>query len=136
MARTVRRSVRGFSLIELMVVITIIGLLSTVVALHLFGAVETGRRTKARADLHELETALGIYRLKKGVYPPSLEVLRESLPPDYPGGIVKTLRPDPWGHPYDYGLKPDGTFTLVSHGADGSAGGDGAAADVTEDEPA
>lgn len=125
--------VRGFSLIELMVVITIIGLLAAVVSLRLWSTVDQGRRTAAHAEIRVLGDALGIYRLKTGAFPPNLAPLAQPGVPGFPRGIVEKVNRDPWGRPYHYAAQADGTFLLVSFGADGAAGGEGEAADVPGD---
>lgn len=127
LSSALRRS-RGFSLIELMVVITIIALLSGVVALNLFGAVGDAKRTTAKGDIATLSAALDLYKLDKGRYPGELSELRQPTKKN-PDGFIKKLNKDPWGNPYDY-QRLDRGYKLVSFGADGAAGGEGEDADV------
>lgn len=127
LARRLRRN-RGFNLIELMVVITIIALLAGVVALNLFGAVEDAKRTKAKDDIANMSTALDLYKLEKGRYPSELRELTQPTK-KHPDGIMKKLPKDPWDNDYVY-EKRDRSYLLKSLGADGADGGEGEDADV------
>jgi general secretion pathway protein G len=133
LSRHLRRS-RGFNLIELMVVITIIALLSGVVALNLFGAVGDAKRTKSAQDIALFATALDLYKLEKGRYPNELRELTQATKRN-PDGFVKKIRKDPWENDYVY-QRADRGYTLISYGADGAEGGEGEDADVNplEDE--
>lgn len=132
------RSERGFTLIELMVVILIIGLLATIVVQNLRGATDRAKRVKAEADISALKTALDRYYLDNGSYPTTeqgLEALVKppttgNVPTNYPeGGYIERLPLDPWGHPYFY--QSDGnSYVLKSFGADGVEGGTGKNADI------
>lgn len=124
---------RGFSLLELMIVIAIIGLLAGLVSLRLWHTVDDGRRAAAQVEIRTLSDAIGIYRLKTGTFPASLAALAQPGVPGFPRGIVEQVKPDPWGRPYHYAVQPDGDFLLCSWGADGSPGGEGEAADVPEE---
>lgn len=115
----------GFTLVELMVVIVIIGLLATVVVINVMPAADKASRTKAEADIATLEQAAEMYRLNRGAYPESLQALAAE-------GMVKRLPDDPWGRPYQY-RSPGGAgraFDIYSFGADGRQGGEGDDADV------
>lgn len=133
----------GFTLIEMLIVISIIGLLAVLIAPKLLGVFADAKRTKAMADVQTLSMALELYTLHNG-RPPSTEQglgalvekpTVEPIPPKWrDGGYLKqkTLQKDPWGNPYVYlspGLK-DPDFDIISYGADGAAGGDGADADI------
>ena len=132
---------RGFTLIELMVVIVILGLLATVVTLNVMPSQDRARVEKARADIAVLEQALETYRLDNLAYPSSgqgLAALQRapqdlSQPQRYrPGGYVRRLPADPWGNPYQY-RQPgnDGrSFDVWSQGADGADGGSDDNADI------
>ena len=129
---------RGFTLLEVMVVIFVIGLLATLVAPKIVGRADDARRTKAIADMKGIEQALNLYRLDGGAYPTTeqgLEALvhRPERPPAprawNPNGYLERVPVDPWGHPYAY-LGDGSRFTLRSYGADGVDGGDGKAADL------
>lgn len=132
---------RGFTLIELMVVIVILGLLATVVTLNVMPSQDRAMVEKARADIAVLEQALETYRLDNLAYPSSgqgLAALQRapqdlSQPQRYrPGGYVRRLPADPWGNPYQY-RQPgnDGrSFDVWSQGADGANGGSDDNADI------
>ena len=128
-----RRRPWGFTLIEIMAVVLIIGLLSTIVGVSIFAQVDKGRVTTAAAQISNLEAVLELYRMDNANYPTTeegLEVLAEA------GGkyIQKGRIPlDPWGNPYEYeqpGQNNPEMFDLWSHGADGQSGGEGVNADV------
>ena len=132
---------RGFTLIELMVVIVILGLLATVVTLNVMPSQDRAMVEKARADIAVLEQALETYRLDNLAYPSSgqgLAALQRapqdlSQPQRYrPGGYVRRLPADPWGNPYQYRLPGNrgGAFDVYSFGADGAEGGEADAADI------
>ena len=135
------RHQRGFTLIELMVVIVILGLLATVVTLNVMPSQDRAMVEKARADIAVLEQALETYRLDNLAYPSSGQGLAalQRAPQDLaqpqryrPGGYVRRLPADPWGNPYQY-RQPgnDGrSFDLWSQGADGADGGSDDGADI------
>ena len=117
---------KGFTLLELLVVIVIIGLLAGYVAPRYFSQVGKSEVQVARAQIDALEKALDQYRLDKRRYPSAEEGLAAIQP-----YLKKTLPNDPWGHPYVYkfpGQHSD--FDLFSMGGDGQEGGDGDAADI------
>ena len=133
-----RKSERGVTLIEMLVVITIIGLISGLVAVNVIRQGENAKRTAAKAQIGSFMNALGIYKLDTGVYPATaqgLQALRVN-----PGDLSNWAGPympkdvpmDPWGRPYEYkypgdhGEDPD----IISLGADGQPGGDGTNADI------
>jgi general secretion pathway protein G len=132
------RRARGFTLLEVMIVVFIIGLLATLVAPKIVGRADEARRTKAIADMKGIEQALNLYRLDTGGYPTTdqgLDALvhkpeRPPMPRTWnPNGYLERVPVDPWGHPYVY--LADGTrYTLRSYGADGVEGGEGKAADL------
>ena len=125
--QTQRRGEAGITLIEMLVVITIIALFSAVAYQRLAPAVEQGRTTAARTQIEALAAALQRFNLEKGRFPTQEEGLnsvREYLTKDIPA--------DPWGHAYVYrfpgehGPEPD----VMSYGADGKPGGEEIAADI------
>ena len=132
-----RQQQAGFTLIEIMVVILILGLLATLVVQSLRGATDKAKRTKAMADIAELKTALDRYYIDSGSYPTSDQGLQALVsPPSQNGGgdppadgYIKRVPNDPWNNPYVY--QSDGnTYTLKSLGADGAEGGTGKNADI------
>ena len=118
----------GFTLVELMVVIVIIGLLATVVVINVMPAADKAAMTKARADIATLEQGVDLYRLNRMRYPSAGEGLQAVLRE----GHIKRLPSDPWGHPYRYAAPgADGReFDIISYGADGREGGEGEDADI------
>lgn len=135
-----RRTARGFTLVELMVVIVIIGLLATVVMINVMPSQDRAMVEKARADVAVLEQALETYRLDNLTYPSTEQGLQALLsapgglsrPERYrQGGYIRRLPEDPWGHAYQY-RRPgrSGGFDVYSFGADGAEGGDADSADI------
>lgn len=133
-----RRRRAGFTLVELMVVIVIIGLLATVVAINVLPSQDRAMVGKARADISVLEQAIETYRLDNLTFPDDLQALVSApaglaRPERYrQGGYVRRLPEDPWGNPYQY-RRPSahgGQFDVFSLGADGREGGEGNDADL------
>ena len=131
-------SSRGFTLIEIMVVVFILGLLVTLVAPKVMGRTEEAKRTKAAADLRAVQQALNLYRLDNGDYPTTDQGLQAlvtkpqsgTIPRRWnPDGYLEKVQTDPWGHPYIYISNGD-HYTLKSFGADGEEGGEGKYADL------
>ncbi|WP_371924956.1 type II secretion system major pseudopilin GspG [Pseudomonas sp. R5(2019)] len=131
---------RGFTLMEIMVVIFIIGLLIAVIAPSILGSQDKAMKQKALADLSTLEQALDMYRLDNLRYPtseqglqalvskPSLAPLAKAWRAD---GYVRRLPEDPWGSPYKYRAPGQhGRIDIYSLGADGMEGGEGLDADI------
>jgi len=133
-----RRLEEGFTLIEIMVVILILGLLATIVVQSLRGATDKAKRTKAQADISEIKTALDRYYLDNGYYPTTDQGLPALVsaptggrqPANYEqGGYIERVPNDPWGSPYFY--QSDGnSYVLKSYGADGKSGGSGKDEDI------
>lgn len=127
---------RGFSLIELMVVIVILGILAGLIMPKLMGRTDDAKITKATVDIAALTTALKLYKLDNGDYPTTEQGLKALIePPDKEGGtgnwkkggyLDKKQPPkDPWGKEFIY-LCPgtQGDFDIISYGADGVPGGE------------
>lgn len=140
--RLTTRVAAGFTLLELLVVLVILGILATYIGPKLMGHPEEAKRTKAMVQIQALETALRTYQLDNGAYPSTdqgLQALVEQpksgkAPAKWRSGgyLEKRSVPlDPWGNPYVY-LSPGvkGDFDLSSLGADGERGGDGRDKDV------
>lgn len=129
----------GFTLVELMVVIVIIGLLATVVMVNVMPSQDKAMATKAKADIATLEQAMEMYRLDNFRYPSGGEGLSALVSPPAagqsgqyrPGGYIKSLPTDPWGRPYQVTVPGRaGPFDIYSLGADGAPGGEGENADI------
>ncbi len=133
---TARQS--GFTLIEIMVVVVILGILAGLVGMNIFGNVDKANIQAAKSDLSTIAQALDLYKLDNFAYPTTdqgLEALVKK--PDgarnFPqGGYLKRIPEDPWGRPYEY-ISPGetGPYDLYSLGADGQEGGEGPAADIS-----
>ncbi|MGB0907111.1 MAG: type II secretion system major pseudopilin GspG [Maricaulaceae bacterium] len=135
----------GFTLVEVMVVMVIIGLLATFVVINVLPSQDKAMVQKAKADIRILEQAAEMYRLDMLDYPPDdagLAALKNI--PDSErnseryrkGGYIKFLPTDPWGRDYVY-LYPgeNGVIDILSYGSDGEPGGEGLAADIVNWEP-
>ena len=132
-----RRNQRGFTLIEIMVVVVILGILASVVVPRIMDNPDKARIAKAQHDIRGLESALDSYRLDNYRYPTTdqgLEALinqPEGASNWKAGGYIKKLPKDPWGNDYQY-LSPGehGEIDIYSLGADGAPGGEGIDADI------
>jgi len=134
----VKKNEKGFTLIEILVVVMILGLLISLAAPRLIGRTDDAKVVKAKADISAIEQALNLYKLDSGTYPTSdqgLEALvEEPASGDVPrnwrdGGYLERVPVDPWNGPYLYAS--DGrSYVLRSLGADGKEGGDGYDADI------
>lgn len=135
-----RRSNHGFTLIEVMVVVVILGILAAIVVPKVMDRPDTARIAKARQDVRAMESALNLYKLDNYNYPSTDQGLQALVrkPAGSPeprnwktGGYLDRLPKDPWGNEYQY-LSPGvhGDVDIFSLGADARPGGDGAAADV------
>ncbi|MCH1569602.1 MAG: type II secretion system major pseudopilin GspG [Alphaproteobacteria bacterium] len=122
---------RGFSFIELMVVIVIIGLLTSVVALNVLPSQDRAMGEKARADVAILSQAVEMFRLENLRYPNMDDGLEALLPDGNRQGYIKALPRDPWGNEYVYLIPGEnGVFDVMSLGADGRIGGEADNADI------
>ncbi|WP_265587570.1 type II secretion system major pseudopilin GspG [Sphingomicrobium arenosum] len=138
-ANGAKKRKNGFTLVELMVVIVIIGLLGTVVMINVLPSLDKANVTKAQADIAQLKNAAEQYRIDNFAFPASIEALKSppaglAQPDRYrPGGYVRDIPNDPWGNPYQIRIPaPDGgPYEIYSMGADGAPGGEGENADIT-----
>lgn len=134
------RSEAGFTLVEVMVVVVIIGLLATVVMINVLPSQDRAMKEKARTDVAVLEQALETYRLETLTFPTTEQGLSALVtapagltrPDRYrEGGYIRRLPQDPWGNPYQYRYPGErGRFDVYSFGADGQKGGEGDDADI------
>jgi general secretion pathway protein G len=140
MRSRIPRGQEGFTLIEILVVVVILGILASIIVPKIMKRPEEARRTKAVMDIKAIETALNLYKLDSGVYPSTeqgLEALVTKpttgvIPRNWKeGGYLDKVPKDPWASPFVY-LHPGGhkEFDLVSYGADGVEGGEGKDADI------
>ena len=141
---TVWREERGFTLLEILIVITILGILASLVAVKLMDRPGEARALKAQMDIKSIETALKLYKLDNAFYPTTEQGLRALVEKPTTGRIPMKWREggylekevvpkDPWGNDFLY-LSPgvhNRDFDLWSYGADGEEGGDGENADVS-----
>lgn len=133
----------GFTLIELMVVIIILGILATIVAPRLVGRTEQAQRIKAVVQIRNLEAALELFKLDNGFYPTTEQGLQALVEKPSTGREARRWREggylekgklpgDPWGNPFIY-VSPAADsldYEIISYGADGEAGGEGKNADI------
>ena len=139
--RVQARKNAGFTLIEIMAVVLIIGLLSTIVGVSIFAQVDKGRVTATSVQISNLESVLELYRMDNAHYPTTEQGLDALVnePNDAknfpPAGYLQKRRipKDPWGNPYEYeqpGQNNPHSFDLWSYGSDGQPGGEGVDADI------
>ncbi len=134
------RDERGFTLLELMVVVVILGLLAALVVPKLIGRTEEAKRTQSRVQIKNIEQALQLFKLDNGFFPSTdqgIEALVNAPEVGRPaknyrkGGYLDRVPKDPWTNPYVY-VSPGvhGDFDISSYGADGVPGGEGEDADI------
>lgn len=134
------KNARGFTLIEVMVVVVILGILAAIIVPQIMSRPDQAKVVKAQQDILSIENALDLYKLDNGFYPTTDQGLQalvkkpstEPMPGHWKqGGYLKRLPEDPWGNAYQY-LNP-GAHTEIdvfSYGADGKLGGDGYNSDI------
>jgi len=138
-----RRS--GFTLVEIMVVVVIIGLLAGIVGPQIMARLEEARRTAARTQIKNFEQALELYRMRNGRYPTTQQGLEAlvrrptvaPVPTNYPAeGYMKEIPLDPWRNPYIYRCPGEKhPYDIISTARTGEEGGEGLDADVTNHDP-
>ncbi len=139
MSRARRRAQAGFTLIEMLVVITIIGLIMALVAPRVLNYLSESKAKAAKIQIESFGSALDLFYLDSGRYPTSGEGLAALVQrpgnmatwngPYLKGGVVPT---DPWGNPYVYRAPGEhGAYDIMSYGSDGQEGGTGTASDIT-----
>jgi general secretion pathway protein G len=134
-----RRRISGFTLLEIMVVVIILGVLAATIIPQFVGTTQEAKIGAAKAHVAELGSALERFYLHMDRYPTQeegLSVLETAPTSDaakWRGPYIKKLRPDPWGNPYQYrrpGVRLPGSYDLWSRGADNANGGEGDGADI------
>jgi general secretion pathway protein G len=137
--RTVTRTTEGFTLIEIMVVVVIIGILAATIIPQFVGTTHDAKVSAAKAHVAELESALERFYVHMDRYPTMEEGLKILVEPPatedkkWRGPYIKQLRNDPWGNSYQYripGVHHTTSFDIWSRGADGVDGGEGQGADI------
>jgi len=133
------RNNRGFTLLEIIVVVAIIAILASYIAPKIAGRVDDARISKAKSDIRVLESSLELYKLDNFLYPSNEQGLEalvnrpagEAARNWRDGGYIKKLTKDPWGNDYRYAYPgANGEFDVYTLGADAAAGGEGEAADI------
>ncbi len=131
--RRKKTETQGFTLIELMVVIVIIGMLAALVAPKFIGQADKAKVATAKAQINNLKSALTMYKLEFGKYPTTAEGLDALINNGKQNFLEQDVVPlDPWGNPYSYTCPGTNNhdFEIVSYGADGAPGGTGLDADI------
>lgn len=121
-----RRRNRGMTLIEIMVVITILGMIAAAVGVAVIPKLEEAKRDTARLDIGSIQNALKLYYTKAGKYPDTATGLKALVDTQN----LPNMPVDPWGNEYIY-MNEGGKPVIMSYGADGTAGGEGSDADVS-----
>lgn len=138
--KSVINNQKGFTLIEILVVVVILGILAAVVVPNFLDKPDEAKVTKAKVDMKGIGEALAMFKLHNGFYPSTEQGLQAlsvkpttgRIPDKFQeGGYLKKTPLDPWNHPYVY-LSPGvhDRYDLISYGADGEPGGDGFNADI------
>ena len=140
--RVWRAGEKGFTLIELMVVIVILGILAAVIAPRIIGRTDEAKVTEAKVQIRNLETALKLYKIDNGFYPDTAQGLEALITKPEAGRVPQSWREggclekkkvpkDPWGAPYVYASPgANGDYDILSYGADSVRGGEGFDADI------
>jgi len=134
------RTERGFTFIEIMVVVAILAILAALIVPKIAGRSDDARRTAAKVQIRNIEGALQLYKLDNSIYPTTEQGLKAlvekpsvgAIPKNWKlGGYLSKVPNDPWGAPYKYlSPSPRGDFEIVSLGGDSEPGGEGKNADI------
>ena len=127
-----QQNTRGFTLVELLIVMVILGLLASLVAPKMFGKIGSSKQGTAKTQMELFSTALDMYRLDLGNYPSELTKLRISDEINWQGPYLpKSIPNDPWGNDYNYKFPGENSeYDLISYGSDGKEGGSDEASDI------
>ncbi len=135
-----KRQMRGFSLIEVMVVVVILAILAAIVVPKIMSRPDQAKEVAARQDIKAIETAMDLYKFDNGMYPSTQQGIQalvakptaSPIPQNWqPGGYLKRLPVDPWGHRYHYADPGQhGAIDIFSYGEDNQPGGKGVNADI------
>ncbi len=137
-----RNKQTGFTLIEIMVVVVILGILGALIVPNIISRPDEARAQAAKADIGSIVTSLELYRIDNGVYPSTEQGLEALIqePSGFPEprnwnpeGYLKKLPVDPWGEPYYY-FSEDRKFEIYTYGADRKEGGTGVDADISSND--
>jgi general secretion pathway protein G len=141
MRRSKPRQEQGFTLIEIMVVVVILGILAAILVPNIMGKPDEARVAAAKQDIRAMGTALDLYKLDNYSYPSTQQGLQALVTkpsgdppaPNWKGPYIPNVKKDPWGHDYQYiypGVHNPAGYDLYSLGADGKPGGTGVNADI------
>ena len=126
--RSRKRQERGFTMVELMVVVIILGILATAVVFNVSGLIGDAKVNKAKTDIRTLKDACMLFKAKKGKWPKNLDELTQGIQ-----AMVEAVPKDPWDSKYDYRIV-NNTAVITCSGVGGAKGGDAEAADITSED--